>query len=102
MTIQYTIDGHFDMLGDVCQRRRNGEREVIRRCFYPAFAAGHVTGVVASIFVDSCRLPYGALEDAMEQVGALHCEIAESHAGHLRGGFRGGGPQQKTGRAHVL
>ena len=78
MNIQYTIDGHFDMLGDVCQRRRNGEREVIRRCFYPAFAAGHVTGVVASIFVDSCRLPYGALEDAMEQVGALHCEIAES------------------------
>ena len=34
--------------------------------------------MVASIFVDSCRLPYGALEDAMEQVGALHCEIAES------------------------
>ncbi len=78
MNIQYTIDGHFDMLGDVCERRRKGERQVIRRHFYPAFAAGHVTGVVASIFVDSCRLPYGALEEAMEQIGALHCEIAES------------------------
>ena len=89
MNIQYTIDGHFDMLGDVCQRRRNGEREVIRRCFYPAFAAGHVTGVVASIFVDSCRLPYGALEDAMEQVGALRDRRVpgHSHAVHLRGGF---------------
>ena len=78
MNIQYTIDGHFDMLGDVCTRRRNGEREVIKRLYYPAFAAGHVTGVVASLFVDSCYLPYGALENAMEQVSALHCEIAES------------------------
>ncbi|MCI9146988.1 MAG: hypothetical protein HFG73_01800 [Hungatella sp.] len=78
MNISYTIDGHFDMLTDVCRRRRQGEHQVIRRRFYPAFASGHVTGVVASIFVDSCHLPYGAMEQAMEQVGALHCEIEES------------------------
>lgn len=78
MNIKYTIDGHFDMLGDVCERRKKGERQVIRRLYYPAFAQGRVTGVVASIFVDSCYLPYGALDQAMEQISALHCELAES------------------------
>lgn len=78
MNIPYTIDGHFDMLGDVCVRRKHGERQVIRRLYYPAFTAGHVTGVIASIFVDSCYLPYGALEQAMEQISALHCELQES------------------------
>lgn len=78
MKIPYTIDGHFDMLGDVCARRKNGEHQVIRRLYYPAFAAGHVNGVIASIFVDSCYLPYGALEQAVEQVSSLHCELKES------------------------
>lgn len=78
MNIKYTIDGHFDMLGDVSERRKKGERQVIRRLYYPAFEAGRVTGVVASIFVDSCYLPYGALDQAMEQISALHCELAES------------------------
>lgn len=78
MNIKYTIDGHFDMLGDVSERRKKGERQVIRRLYYPAFEAGRVTGVVASIFVDSCYLPYGALDQAMEQISALHCELAEA------------------------
>lgn len=78
MNIQYTIDGHFDILTDVAVRRKNGEHEVIRRLYYPSFQAGHVTGIVASLFVDSQYLPYGALEIAMEQAAALHSEIEES------------------------
>ena len=35
-------------------------------------------GIVASIFVDSQYLPYGALSVAMEQISALHCEIEET------------------------
>lgn len=58
--------------------RKKGERQVIRRRYYPAFQKGGVTGIVASIFVDSQYLPYGALSVAMEQISALHCEIEET------------------------
>ena len=37
-----------------------------------------MTGVVASLFVDSQYLPYGGISIAMEQIAALHCEISES------------------------
>ena len=63
---------------DVAARRKKGERQVIRRRYYPAFQKGGVTGIVASIFVDSQYLPYGALSVAMEQISALHCEIEET------------------------
>ena len=76
--MKYIIDGHYDILMDVAARRKKGERQVIRRRYYPAFQKGGVTGIVASIFVDSQYLPYGALSVAMEQISALHCEIEET------------------------
>ena len=76
--MKYIIDGHYDILMDVVARRKKGERQVIRRRYYPAFQKGGVTGIVASIFVDSQYLPYGALSVAMEQISALHCEIEET------------------------
>ena len=51
--MKYIIDGHFDLLSDVAVRRKNGEHKVIERLYYPAFKKGNVTGVVASLFVDS-------------------------------------------------
>lgn len=73
-----TIDGHFDMLGDVAARRKNGENRVIPRIYLPDFKAGGVNGVVASIFVDSQYLPESAIRNALEQIAALHHEISES------------------------
>ncbi len=78
MNIQYLIDGHFDMLSDVAVRRKNGERQVIRRLYWPDFQAGGVTGVIASLFVDSQYLPWGAADIAMEQISALIQEVEES------------------------
>ena len=52
--------------------------EMLPAHYYPAFQKGGVTGIVASIFVDSQYLPYGALSVAMEQISALHCEIEET------------------------
>lgn len=78
MNIQYLIDGHFDMLSDVAARRKKGERQVIRRLYWPDFLAGKVTGVIASLFVDSQYLPFGAMEIAMEQASSLLQEIEES------------------------
>lgn len=76
--MKYIIDGHFDLLTDVAARRKNGEHQVIEKLYYPSFKEGNVTGIVASIFVDSEYLPYGSLSIAMEQIAALHCEIEES------------------------
>ena len=76
--MKYIIDGHFDLLSDVAVRRKNGEHKVIERLYYPAFKKGNVTGIVASLFVDSQYLPYGSVSIALEQIAALHCEISES------------------------
>lgn len=76
--MNYIIDGHFDLLSDVAIRRKNGEQQVIKRLYYPSFQKGNVTGIVASVFVDSQYLPYGGVSIAMEQIAALHCEIEES------------------------
>ena len=35
--MKYIIDGHYDILMDVAARRKKGERQVIRRRYYPAF-----------------------------------------------------------------
>ena len=64
--MKYIIDGHFDLLSDVAVRRKNGEHKVIERLYYPAFKKGNVTGVVASLFVDSQYLPYGGISIAMD------------------------------------
>lgn len=76
--MNYIIDGHFDLLSDVAIRRKNGEHQVIKRLYYPSFKKGNVTGIIASIFVDSQYLPYGGTSIAMEQIAALHCEIEET------------------------
>lgn len=72
------IDGHFDLLSDVAARRKAGERRVIEREYLPELRAGGVAAVVASLFVDSAFLPELALRTALEQVAALHEEVAES------------------------
>ena len=73
--MKYIIDGHFDLLSDVAVRRKNGEHKVIERLYYPAFKKGNVTGVVASLFVDSQYLPYGGISIAIKQKILRNSEV---------------------------
>jgi membrane dipeptidase len=72
------IDGHFDLLSDVADRRRAGERRVIERIYLPELIKGHIDIVVASVYVDSVFLPEMALRKCMEQISALYEELDES------------------------
>lgn len=72
------IDGHFDLLADVADRRRAGERRVIERIYLPELKKGQIDIIVASLYVDSVYLPEMALRKCMEQISALYDELDES------------------------
>lgn len=71
------IDGHYDMLQDVRQKRLNGTKEVIKTDYYPQFAKGSVQAIICSIFIDSHDLPC-VVEHALEQIESLKQEIEEN------------------------
>lgn len=73
-----TIDGHSDLLCDVVDRRKAGATKVIETEYLPDLAAGGITALIASIFVDSAFVPEMALKRALAQVAALHQELEES------------------------
>lgn len=74
----YSVDLHGDILLDVVERRRNGERKVLETHHLPGLRTGRVRVQVMAIYVWSEYLPEGALRQAMLMVDALYQEIAES------------------------
>jgi membrane dipeptidase len=76
----YSVDLHGDILLDVLERRRNGERQVFFTHHLPALRKGGVRVQVLPIYIWSEYLPEGALRQAMLMVDALYQEVAESSA----------------------
>jgi membrane dipeptidase len=76
----YSVDLHGDILLDVLERRRNGERKVLETHHLPALRNGRVRVQVLPIYIWSEYLPEGALRQAMLMVDALYQEVAESSA----------------------
>ena len=74
----YSVDLHGDILLDVLERRRNGERKVLESHHLPALRTGRVRVQVLAIYVWSEYLPEGALRQAMLMVDVLYQEVAES------------------------
>lgn len=74
----YTVDLHGDILLDVVERRRNGERKVLETHHLPGLRTGHVRVQVMAIYIWSEFLPEGALRQAMLMVDALYQEVSES------------------------
>jgi membrane dipeptidase len=72
------IDGHFDLLMDVVEKRALGRRKVIENEHLQEFLEGGVDVVVSSIFIEDKYLPEMALRKALEQISALYSEIEES------------------------
>ncbi len=76
----YSIDLHGDILLDVVERRRNGERKVLESHHLTPLRTGRVRVQVLPIYIWSEYLPEGALRQAMLMVDALYQEVAESSA----------------------
>jgi len=74
----YSVDLHGDILLDVLERRRNGERQVLFSHHLTALRTGGVRVQVLPIYIWSEYLPEGALRQAMLMVDALYQEVAES------------------------
>jgi membrane dipeptidase len=73
----YSVDLHGDILLDVLERRRNGERKVLETHHLPSLRTGRVRMQVLAIYIWSEYLP-GALRQAMLMIDALYQEVAES------------------------
>jgi membrane dipeptidase len=74
----YSVDLHGDILLDVLERRRNGERKVLEAHHLPSLRTGRVRVQILPIYIWSEYLPEGALRQAMLMVDALYQEVAES------------------------
>ncbi len=74
------IDGHFDLMTVVHERRRSGRNKVILNDFYEDFKKGGVNLIVSSLFVESKYIPEMALRNALDQISCLYKEIDESNS----------------------
>lgn len=72
------VDAHFDLAPDVLEKRNRGERDVIRRCWLPAFRAGGLSLVVSSLFVEDAFLPEMALRRTLDQIAALKEDLEDA------------------------
>ncbi|WP_312115595.1 dipeptidase [Brevibacillus reuszeri] len=74
----HVLDGHFDLLTDVEIQRGYGKTKMIETEYLPRFHEGGVHSLVAAVFVDDAYIPEMGLRKALNQVSALHAEVAES------------------------
>ena len=74
----FIIDGHFDLSSDLLNRRERGVHHVVRDTYLPSFKQGGFDALVSAIFIDDYFLPEMGLRRALDQISALHDEIAET------------------------
>ena len=74
----FIVDAHFDLPYDLANRRERGQREVIAGHYLPAFQAGGLDLIVASIFIHNFFLPEMGLRKALDQISHLLAEIEET------------------------
>ncbi|KAF2955867.1 dipeptidase [Marinitoga sp. 38H-ov] len=72
------IDGHFDLLVDVYEKRRKGRKNVILEDHYFKFKEGGFNIIVSSLFIEEKYIPEMALKNALDQISSLYNEIEES------------------------
>ncbi|GAB6189994.1 membrane dipeptidase [Marinitoga arctica] len=72
------IDGHFDLLVDVYEKRRRGNKRVILTEHYEKFKKGGFDIIVSSLFIEDIYIPEMALRNALDQISSLYHEIEES------------------------
>lgn len=73
------IDGHFDLLVDVYEKRKKGRKNVILEDHYPKFKEGGFNVIVSSLFIEEKYIPEMALRNALDQISSLYYEIEESN-----------------------
>jgi membrane dipeptidase len=72
------VDGHSDVFCDVAERRRRGETRVLGRRHVPAWRAGGVDVVVATLYVEAEHKPDRALRRAVTLLGAGLDDVDET------------------------
>ncbi|KLO23988.1 membrane dipeptidase [Marinitoga sp. 1197] len=73
------IDGHFDLLIDVYEKRKKGRKGVILTDHYEKFKKGGFNIIVSSLFIPDIYIPEMALRNALDQISSLYLEIEESN-----------------------
>ncbi|SHH36678.1 dipeptidase [Thermosipho atlanticus] len=72
------IDGHFDLLPLVFERRRKGESNIIKKYFLNDIKEGGVNIIVSSLYIMNEYIPEMSLRIALDQISSLYYEIEEN------------------------
>lgn len=77
------VDGHFDLLPLVYEKRKNNQKNVIKNFFFDDIQQGKVNIILSSLFIMDKYLPEMALRVALDQISFLHYEIEESEGKYI-------------------
>lgn len=71
------VDSHLDLAGEIYNRYRAGERQIIKNYYLENFKKGGFNLIISSLFIDDLFLPEMALRVALGQIRALIEDIED-------------------------
>lgn len=72
------IDSHLDLGMDIFQQRSQGKKRILINDHLNDIRANHVNVIGAAVFLDNWMAEIAPTRFAMEQIGALYADVAES------------------------
>lgn len=76
------VDAHLDLLYDLYNSHRDGQKDIIKKHYLDDFRNGGVNVIIAAIFIDTKDIPETATKHALGQIAAFYEEL-ETVSEHL-------------------
>ena len=73
------VDSHLDLGMDIFQQRSQGKKQILLTEHLNEIKAGHVNVIGAAVFLDNWMAEIAPTRFALEQIGAIYADVAESH-----------------------
>ena len=73
------VDSHLDLAGEIYNRNRAGEKEIIKNYYLESFKKGGFNLIISSLYIDDLFLPEMALRIALGQIRALIEDVESCH-----------------------
>ena len=71
------VDTHLDLAGEIYNRNRAGEKQIIKNYYLENFKKGGFNLIISSLYMDDLFLPEMALRVALGQIRALIDDIED-------------------------
>jgi len=73
------VDSHLDLAGEIYNRNKAGEKEIIKNYYLENFKKGGFNLIISSLYIDDLFLPEMALRIALGQIRALIEDVESCH-----------------------